>query len=297
MAAFLSEEIIARRVFNTLYIYLDIVFLVGLLALLIVKRKYLTLLFGLFGGVLYMVVDYGIFHLALHTRQIEGGNLFAVLLWMSMSYGITNFVWMWIWMSRDEHKFYYTGLICIWWLCAPMLAQTFGSKMPTVAIQRTTGSYHGYMALILLIGYAAAIVFNLFQKDKSKRFPILWLFVIGVAVQFGWEFSLLIGGIRSAGFTSAAQKIQTLVVNSLLETNLGAVPIYCIYLLVTSRFTETLGKRDKVSFLSRMRELNGIPLFPRAARPSAADSAKSAVGDAQTSDNDGGVVGGGGNEE
>ena len=261
MVAFLSEEIIARRMFNTLYIYLDIVFLVGLLALLIVKKKYLTLLFGLFGGVLYMIVDYGIFHLALGTRQIEGGNMFAVLLWMSMSYGITNFVWMWVWMSRDREKFLYTALICVWWLCAPMLSATFGGKMPTVTIQRTTGSYHGYMALILLVGYAAAIIFNLFQKDKTKRFPLPWLFVIGVTVQFGWEFSLLIGGIRSAGFTSTAQKLQTLVVNSLLETNLGAVPIYCIYLLVTSRFTENLKRRGKVSFLTRMQELNGIPLF------------------------------------
>lgn len=72
---------------------------ITLLALLIVRKKYLTVLSGRCGGILYMIVDYGIFHLALHTRPIEGGDLFAVLLWMSMSYG--------------------------------------------------TGSYHGYMALIL----------------------------------------------------------------------------------------------------------------------------------------------------
>ncbi len=95
-------EIVAKRVFNTLYIYLDICFLVFLCAMLIVKKKYLTLLWGIAGGILYMIVDYGIFHLLTHSRSIEGGHLFWVLLWMSMSYGITNFVWIWLWISKDE---------------------------------------------------------------------------------------------------------------------------------------------------------------------------------------------------
>lgn len=259
----LSGEIIAQRVFNPLYIYLDIVFLVALCALLIVKKKYMTLIFGLAGGVLYMIVDYGIFHLALHTRSIEGGDLFAVLLWMSMSYGITNFVWIWLWLSRDEHKFEWTLLIVVWWIVAPMLATTFGGSLPLIKIQRTTGSYHGYMALILLVGYGGAIGYNLFQKDKTKCFPLLWLLATGIAVQFGWEFSLLVGGIRSAEIASFSDKIMTLVVNSLLETNLGSVPIYCIYLLISARFTEDLKKRNKVSFTERMAELNSIKIFKK----------------------------------
>lgn len=257
----LATEVIAQRVFNPLYIYLDIAFLIGLLFLLVFKKKYLTLAFGLFGGVLYMIVDYGIFHLALHTRTIEGGDLFAVLLWMSMSYGITNFVWIWLWLSRDKHKFEITLLIVVWWICAPMLAQTFGSGLENIKIQRTTGAYHGYMALILLLGYGFAIVYNMFQKEKTYRFPLLWLMITGIAVQFGWEFSLLIGGIRSAEIASFADKIMTLVINSLLETNLGAVPIYCILVAVTSRFTEEFKRRDKVGFKERLAELNGIKII------------------------------------
>lgn len=266
MTTFLSTEIIAQRVFNTLYIYLDIVFLVALCALLIVKKKYLTVLFGLFGGVLYFIVDYGIFHLALGTRSIEGGDMAWVLLWMSMSYGLTNFVWIWLWFSRDEHKFLYVALIVVWWFCAPMLATTFGGSMPQVKIQRTTGSYHGAMALILLVGYVAAIVYNMFQKDKSKRFPLLWLAVTGIAVQFGWELSLLLGGIRSAEIVSVSDKLMALVVNSLLETNLGAVPLYCIYAAITSRVTEGLKLRDeKTTFTGRLVELNAVPIIDKRA--------------------------------
>lgn len=260
---FITAEIIAQRVFNPLYIYLDTAFLVGLLAVLIVKRKYLTALFGLFGGVLYMIVDYGIFHLALGTRSIEGGNMFAVLLWMSMSYGITNFVWIWLWMSRDKHAFEYTALIVVWWIAAPMIASLAGDSLAPVKIQRTTGAYHGAMAIILFAGYAFAIVYNLFRKNRAERFPIFWLLAIGVSVQFGWEFSLLIGGIRSAEF-DFAQKLTTLVVNSLLETNLGAVPIYCIYVAITARFTEDLKKRAlPLSFNGRLAELNKTKIIDR----------------------------------
>lgn len=274
MALLSATEIIAQRVFNTLYIYLDIVFLVGLCAMLVWKRKFLTLLFGLAGGVLYFIVDYGIFHLALGTRSIEGGDMFAVLLWMSMSYGLTNFVWIWLWLSRDEHKFEWTALICVWWFCAPMLAQTFGGSMPVVKIQRTTGAYHGAMALILLVGYVGGIVYNFIQKDAGRRLPLLWLAVTGIAVQLGWEFSLLIGGIRSAEIESAMQKLETLVVNSLLETNLGAVPLYCIYVLITSRFTEGLKKREKVGFTARLAELNAVPILRKRAAQAVAVAAQ-----------------------
>ena len=253
----LVSEVIAQRVFNPLYIYLDIVFLVGLCALLAVKKKFLTLLWGIAGGILYMIVDYGIFHLLTHSRSIEGGDLFWVLLWMSMSYGITNFVWIWLWFSKDRHLFEWSLLICVWWIAAPMLAATFGAGLSPIKIQRTTGAYHGYMALILVLGYGAAIVYNLFQKKRERRFPLGWMLAIGILVQFAWEFSLLVGGIRSAEFVSFGDKITTLVVNSLLETNLGAVPIYCIYALVTSHYTEDLKRRSlAVTFRGRLKELN-----------------------------------------
>ena len=131
-------------------VYLDIAFLVVLCALLFVKKRHLTLLFGLAGGVLYMLVDYGIFHLLTGSRHIEGGDLFWVLLWMSMSYGITNFVLLWVWMGKDRRAVEWTLLIFIWWIAAPMLASAFGRSFPTVAIWRETEGYHGYMALVLL---------------------------------------------------------------------------------------------------------------------------------------------------
>ena len=165
-------EIIARRAFSPTYILFDTAFLIFFLMLLIWKRKYITASVGIIMGIVYMAVDFGIFHLLLGTRSIEGGSLFWTLLWMSMSYGFTNFVWIWLWLEKDENLFEWSLLILLWWFVCPLLAS---SSEPSIVIQRTTGAYHGYMALILLAGYLGAIIYNLRQGDRRYRIDILWM--------------------------------------------------------------------------------------------------------------------------
>ena len=251
-------DIIARRQFVPLYIWLDVAFLMVFLALLLWRKKYMTVVVGLVMGMVYLLVDYGIFHLLLHTRSIsQGHSLFLVLLWMSMSYGFTNFTWIWLALSKDEHLLEWSLLILGWWFCCPLLTQTFAGDAEPIVIQRTTGAYHGYMALILFVGYLGVIIYNLWQRDRDRRIHISWILAIGILVQFGWEAGLLLGGIRSAGFASMGDKLQTLVVNSLLETNLGMPYVYCIFVMYSARFTEQLRRREqKLTFMERIAENN-----------------------------------------
>lgn len=247
------SELIARRAFPAAYIGLDLLFLALFAGILLWKRRYLTVLVGFLAGILYFLVDYGIFHLVCHARTITPGySLFWVLAWMSMSYGFTNFAWIWLWVSKDQHLFEWSLLILLWWFVCPQLAGMFPGG--EIVIQRTTGSYHGYMALILLIGYLGLIFWNLREQEKDQKMPISWLLAVGILVQFGWEAGLLIGGIRSAGFT-LEEKLRPLIVNSLLETNLGLPYLFAIYIAVTGRFTEQLRRRpEKLTFRDRLRE-------------------------------------------
>lgn len=104
-------------------------------------------------------------------------------------------------------------LILLWWFVCPLLSATFSpADMPQIVIQRTTGDYHGYMAVILFLGYLALIVYNLWQREYAARINLVWLLAIGILVQFGWEAGLLLGGIRSAGFTAWEDKLRTLLV-------------------------------------------------------------------------------------
>ena len=51
------DDIIARRQFDPLYIWLDIAFLVLFAALLIIKKKYAALIVGVIFGFVYFAVD------------------------------------------------------------------------------------------------------------------------------------------------------------------------------------------------------------------------------------------------
>jgi hypothetical protein len=143
-----------------------------------------------------------------------------------------NFVWMWLWFEKNEHFWGWSTLIIAWWICCPMLSEMFGAA-PVFTIARTTGSYHGIMGLIMFAGYAAALIYNI-RAAKEKRVSIPWMLFIGIFIQFSWEFSLLVSGIRSAG-AGTFEAVRTLIVNSLVETNLGVPSSYLLFVCITRR--------------------------------------------------------------
>lgn len=222
-------QIVAARTLNTLYIFLDIAWLALFCSLLLIFKRRLALLVGLLAGVLYFLVDYGIFYRLLGTRLVQGAAPFWFLLWLSFSYGITNFAWIWLLLDRKGYAVEWSALIVTAWLAIALLSQNFGAGFQVITIQRGTGAYHGVMALILFAGYLLLIIQNLRGKEKIN---ILWLMAIGIGVQFSWEAVLLVTGIRPAG-------LGALLVNSLIETNLGLPYIYLIHRAVTHR----LGKQ------------------------------------------------------
>ncbi len=238
-------EIIPTRSFNLLYIILDSLFIIFFLGLLIYKKKYLTLIWSIFGGILYFLVDFGYFYLISSSREIyindvmqSMGNVSLILLWMSLSYGITNFAFIWLCLSKDEDLKMWLFLIIAWWLIVPSIASLGGAS--NIKTLRTTNQYHGIMAIILILGYFALIIYH-FTNKKRHKIPILWLNLIGISVQFSWEFALLINGIRPMNQDS----ISTILINSLIETNLGMPYIYLIHHFVTKKYQEDLKKVNK----------------------------------------------------
>ena len=234
-------EITPTRNFNLLYIILDSIFILILLIMLLVKKRYLTTLFALFGGILYFIVDFGYFYLLSHSRQILIDDVIQndlvtglILFWMSMSYGFTNFAFVWLCLRKDKHLKNWLMMIIGWWLMVPLIASLGGPN--NIQTFRTTNQYHSYMAIILCIGYGGLLLYNLLTK--KKQIPLLWLNVIGISVQFSWEFALLIHGIRPMN----ANSFSTIVVNSLLETNLGMPYIFLIFLCMNRYISEDLKK-------------------------------------------------------
>lgn len=214
-------EVIVGRSLSSLYPVLDIIWLLAFFGILLKFRRTRAILAGLVGGLVYFIVDYGIFYLALGTRVINGADPFWFLLWLSISYGFTNVAWIWLLLDRDGHAVEWSLLIVTGWFAIALLSQNFGAGFPVITIQRGTSTYHGVMALILLVGYGVLICQNL-SRPKENRVNLLWLLAIGIGVQFSWEAVLLLTGIRPTGFLP-------LIVNGLIETNLGMPYFYWIH--------------------------------------------------------------------
>jgi hypothetical protein len=211
-------EVIPAREFNFLYIYLDSVWLFILFFIFIYTKRYMAIIAGLAGAV-------------------SGANPATLLLWLSISYGFTNFAWIWLWLDRDSHALEWSILIISGWFTTALLSKNFGSNFALISIQRGTSSYHGVMALILLVGYSILIIKNIKRSAEVKeRINIFWILSIGVLVQFSWEAVLLISGIRNPGF-------MPLIVNSLLETNLGLPYLFLIHRAISTRFEENLNRK------------------------------------------------------
>ncbi len=228
-------EIIPNRVFSSLYIILDCIFLTVLLIHFIRTKRYIPLIVGLLGGVLYFLVDFGGFYLILGTREVVGANTALFLFWLSMSYGFTNMTWMWLWFDEKENRLEWSALIATAWFSIAIITAGLGDNWPQITMKRGTLSYHWIMALFLVIGYTILILKNLSTKSKVGKYKevqtidIKSIFFIGILIQFTWETILYLTGIRRAG-------IQTLIINSLLETNLGAPYMYLIYLAVRKKW-------------------------------------------------------------
>lgn len=247
------------RNFSLAYIILDAIFLLFFAFYLLYKRKRMTFLFSLAGGILYFLVDFLLFYLLTGSREIridgeicDAFKTGAVLFWMSMSYGFLDFSFIWLWLSRDKNALEYSLLIVIWWICCPLMAQFVNAIFPTVPkiyTTRSTSKYHGVMGLIMVVGYFILILMNIHNKDdKSRQIPIIRLFIIGFLSQFLWEFLLFVFGVRGrSAENDFVDVLNTVLRDSLVETNLGMPYFYFIHKALSFRFTEELKDARKLS--------------------------------------------------
>ena len=237
------------RNFSLSYIILDSIFLVFFAVLLLVQKKKMTFLFSLAGGILYFLVDFLIFYLITRSRIIYINNVETnalntalILFWMSVSYGFLDFAFIWLWLSKDKNALLYSAIIVIWWICCPLISEfinTFLDQVTAIKTTRTTNKYHGVMGILMVVGYFIIIIMNL--TGKYEKIPVVRLFVIGFMAQFLWEFILFIFGIRF-GDNNIVKIVNTILRDSLVETNLGMPYLYFIHKGLSKKFNEDLSK-------------------------------------------------------
>ena len=136
------------RTFSSLYIILDIIWLLMLAGILLYLKKRMAVIVGLLAGVLYFIVDYGGFYLLLGTRQVSGADPLLLLLWLSMSYGFTNFAWIWLLLDRDGRAVEWSLLPILGWLTIGQLSRSFGGGLDQPALQAQCRVHHVVGAIL-----------------------------------------------------------------------------------------------------------------------------------------------------
>lgn len=220
------------RTFSSLYIGIDIAWLLVYAGILLWLGKRTAVVVGLLMGVVYFLIDWGLYYQVLGTRHIEGADPFWFLVWFSLSYGLTNFAWIWLLFDRDGHAVEWSLLPILGWVTVAQVSANFGDGFGQISVSRGVG-YHGVMAAVMLAGYLYLAVANLRGKEQVN---LLWLLAIGFGVQFAWESALLISGIRPP-------LLLPVIVNSLIETNSGIPIAYLAYRAVTRRMAVTVPVR------------------------------------------------------
>lgn len=238
------DNIIPSRNLNIEFIIVDLIMMMGFIVILLIKKQKVTLIFALTGGVIYFIVDYFFFYLLSNSRKvfingIEANqlNYFLYLLWHELSSGISNFGFIFIALSCKKDWKTYLFYIILWWFVPASFSMINPNK--NISCYRTTSSYHYLMTIILLVGYLGIICYNLFNK-RNDKINILYLLIIGISVQFLWEFFYLLFNIRPYNDSS----IQTLIIDSLLETNLGMPYLYFICRFINNHLNEDLSKKE-----------------------------------------------------
>jgi len=213
------------RVFEYDYIYVDMVLLIVWLAILVWKRKYTALLFGIIIAPIIYFIDAGVWwntviDSGVYIREywIDGiwiphpaGEFalpkFGADFMMTISYALFTFPWLWIlfenYYKRNKKEVigyttYYFGA----WIFTPFISTVLNIDNTVVETVRHMGSQFDIWIINIIIAYFVLFLVygtNIFGcKDFRK---IIYVFLVGFLGSIIMEIPLYISGIRSTGIT------------------------------------------------------------------------------------------------
>jgi hypothetical protein len=226
---------IVTRTFGIDFIFFDLIFLAAWIFLLIRKRYYSPLRWGIAGWLIYLLVDYLLWYRIMGSRHYEGPinpNLF--FLWFCFSPGFVQFSFVIIMFEKRNTRelIFWTVLFYAGWTLVGLLSQWIHLDDTLIRVCRDMGQGNqrwimgGLAVLNLLIGILLVWIKQVRWKD------LLYLFLVGTLVELALELSMLASGIRlEQGHWSPGM----MAVNTLIEFNCGIVTMYLLWALFNKK--------------------------------------------------------------
>ncbi|MCG3224731.1 MAG: hypothetical protein H7647_09715 [Candidatus Heimdallarchaeota archaeon] len=236
---------IVARLFDMDFIYLDLLFCAVWMTILLVRKKRLQWIFGLFGAVIVFISDDLIWYHLLGTRVLDdvpfNNDLF--LLYFSFTYGMIEFSYVATMISAKNWKTMLSWSLFLYggWFATGFLSSWLHIDDRTIDIYREMTDIGRWIQIAMAVGgYLLLILF----KYKWKPFNNLswlklgYLFLVGFLVHFGMEITLLAAEIRPL-----VGSLVILIFNSFIEFNSGVPVIFIAWTLLKNKGIST-GKDD-----------------------------------------------------
>jgi len=247
----MTTSVVARTI-GMDFIYFDIIF-ITIWIFFLVKRKYWTpILWGLLGWIIYIFVDYVYWYLITQTRHYTGPlNPFLFFMWFCVSPGFVQFSYVIVMFEKRNRNelLFWTSLFYLGWTLVSVGSQLIPLNDTIIEVYRDMNVENQRVNELTMVLINIVVAAILYFKKKLRLEDIIYLFLVGTLVEFALEFTLSVSGIRQE---QGGWSLFTMIINTLLEFNLGIVLMYLLWIPFKIR------KHGKYYFQLSFRDLKHI---------------------------------------
>ncbi|MFX1378798.1 MAG: hypothetical protein ACFFA4_06855 [Promethearchaeota archaeon] len=223
---------IVTRTIGMDFIYLDLIFLSIWIFFLIRKRYWLSIIWGVCGWLIYIFTDYILWYLITQTRSYTGPlDPLIFFLWFCFSPGFVQFSYVFVMFEKRNVNdlIIFTLLFYLGWIFVGYGSELIPLDDRLIEVSRDMNIANQRFNEVIMVLINIGVALILYFKKKLRLEDILYIFLIGTLVEFSLEFSLAISGIRQA---QGVWTLELLIINTLLEFNLGIVLMYLLWAFI-----------------------------------------------------------------
>ncbi|MFW9920443.1 MAG: hypothetical protein ACFFED_12645 [Candidatus Thorarchaeota archaeon] len=236
-------QILVERFFHIDFILMDLIFCL-IWILLILKAGYrLEFGLGLLGIIVNFIVDFGIWFNVQGIRTLEGPlDPLLFFIYFSTTYGMIEYSYVALMFRLNENRdrVLYTSILYAGWFISGLLSQIIPLNDTIIHVTREMSVYRVPQVLIVIIGYLGLYILPKYWKemDKIQLKYLLYLFIVGILVHFGMEFTLWLAGIRPSPISGV---LSEFLFNSFLEFNTGVPILFILWTYLKNRISRCEG--------------------------------------------------------
>jgi len=230
-------QILVERIFHLDFILMDLLFCL-VWSLIILRKGYkLEFALGLLGILVNFLVDYVVWYNIQGIRTLEGPiDPLLFFIYFSITYGMIEYSYVAVMfkVEKNSERVFWTAFLYIGWFLSGILSQVIPLNDSIIHVTREMAVYRLPQIGIVIAGYGILVYLSRNwtpMKDVSIK-HILYLFLIGILVHFGMEFTLWLSGIRPSPVSGV---LSEFLFNSFLEFNTGVPILFVLWAYLRSR--------------------------------------------------------------